>query len=64
MPDITMCDGGDCPNKDSCHRFTATPSAERQAYFTEPPWKEGEPCRHFDPIRLGSGWSVAWMKPR
>jgi len=38
MPDITMCTGGDCPQRHQCHRHTATPSGYRQAYFTKPPW--------------------------
>ena len=32
MPDIAMCEGKDCPIKESCYRFTATPSDRRQAY--------------------------------
>jgi len=39
MPDITMCQGLDCPLKKKCHRFTATPTPERQSYFIKPPYK-------------------------
>jgi len=38
MPDITMCEGYDCPWKTKCHRFTAEPD-EYQSYFTKPPGK-------------------------
>lgn len=36
MPDITMCEGTDCPVKEKCHRFTAKPD-EYQAYFVDAP---------------------------
>lgn len=36
MPDITMCQGRDCPMKESCYRFTATPDP-MQSYFIIPP---------------------------
>jgi hypothetical protein len=26
MPDISMCKGGSCPDKEQCYRYTATPS--------------------------------------
>lgn len=39
MPDITMCKGVDCPNKESCYRFTAEPS-HYQSYFSKPPYNE------------------------
>lgn len=42
MADITMCVGTDCPHKESCYRFTAKPNEYRQAYFTEPPIKDGK----------------------
>ena len=41
MPDITMCPGGGCPLKESCHRFTAKPS-DYQSYFVEPPYNDDE----------------------
>ena len=51
MPDITMCEGGDCPLKESCYRYTATPSEYRQSYFTEIPYnKEEDKCDHRMPI--------------
>jgi hypothetical protein len=32
MPDITMCMGRDCPQREKCYRFTATPNPHRQSY--------------------------------
>lgn len=46
MPDITMCPGEDCPLKESCYRYTATPSEFRQSYFVNTPYKDGE-CDHY-----------------
>ena len=37
MADITMCTGKDCPLKESCYRYTATPNKFRQSYFLQPP---------------------------
>lgn len=48
MPDITMCGGAECPLKESCYRFTATPSEYSQSYFIDPPYdKEYETCGHY-----------------
>lgn len=47
MPDITMCLGEGCPQKDKCYRFTATPSEWRQSYFLGLPMKEDETCEHY-----------------
>lgn len=40
MPDITMCNGGDCPLKETCYRYKATPSEFLQSYFVEVPYDE------------------------
>lgn len=45
MPDISMCSGMQCPQKEKCYLYRAIPS-ERQAYFTYPPY-EGEECEYF-----------------
>lgn len=37
MPDISMCTGGDCPLKNDCYRYKATPN-EYQSYFSYPPY--------------------------
>lgn len=36
MADLTMCRGGECPLKNRCYRFTASPD-EYQSYFAEIP---------------------------
>jgi hypothetical protein len=38
MPDISMCSGEGCPIKDTCYRFTATPTDPWQAYFGGVPY--------------------------
>lgn len=49
MADITMCKGTDCPHRESCYRYKATPSKYMQSYFVEPPVKDGK-CEHFAEI--------------
>lgn len=46
MPDITMCEGKDCPLKEKCLRFKSIPSEFRQSYFLETPYINGN-CSHF-----------------
>lgn len=46
VTDITKCTGENCPFKDRCYRFTAKADEYRQAYFGEPPIKEGK-CKYF-----------------
>jgi hypothetical protein len=41
MPDIAMCLGTDCPQKETCYRYTAKPS-DWQTYFSVPPIKDGK----------------------
>ena len=53
MPDITMCGDNNCPSKDTCWCFSATPSPDRQSYFLETPRKEGESfCNNYWPIYM------------
>ena len=40
--DITKCKGTNCPLKESCYRFTAIENEVLQAYFVEPPIKDGK----------------------
>lgn len=60
MPDIAMCKGTgkphsedksksvDCPKKEMCFRFKATPSEFRQAYFIGIPYDPvTNKCTHF-----------------
>ncbi len=42
MPDITMCEGKDCPLKETCYRFTAKADIYYQAFFAEPPFINNE----------------------
>ncbi len=37
-----MCQGTNCPYKESCYRFTAKPSEYMQSYFIKPPFKDGK----------------------
>ena len=41
-----MCVGTNCPQKESCYRFTAKPNEYRQAWFTESPIKDGK-CEYY-----------------
>lgn len=47
MPDITMCKGGECKQKETCYRFTAIPSEFRQSYFVSPPWMPLKGCEYY-----------------
>lgn len=47
MPDIAMCSGEGCPQRNRCYRATATPSTHRQTYFATPPVKADGTCDHF-----------------
>lgn len=37
MPDISMCSGLECPLKETCYRYKATPS-DWQSYLSEVPY--------------------------
>ena len=50
MPDISKCDGKNCPLKEKCYRFTATSDKYGQSYFSEPPFtivEEKFNCNYF-----------------
>lgn len=38
MPDITMCEGKECPLKEKCYRFKTKPNEYRQSYFIRIPY--------------------------
>ena len=40
MPDIAKCEGTGCSLRETCYRFTATPSEFRQSYFLNVPYNE------------------------
>jgi hypothetical protein len=46
-PDISMCLGGDCPLKHSCHRYAATPSRYMQSYFSDLPVETDGTCKYY-----------------
>jgi hypothetical protein len=53
MPDLTMCEGNDCPLKETCYRYRATASEFRQSYFSDLPYdKEREKCDYYFPTKL------------
>ena len=37
MPDMTKCEGGECPIKNKCYRYTSS-SSMYQSYFMEIPY--------------------------
>jgi hypothetical protein len=37
--DISACNGGSCPLRLHCHRYTCVKEELGQSYFTEPPYK-------------------------
>lgn len=39
MPDISMCQGGNCMLRLNCHRYTAKAEELGQTYFLDPPYK-------------------------
>jgi len=56
MPDITMCEGKQCPIKDDCHRYTAEPTPMRQSWFMTVPYRpDTDHCPHFWPNEKNAG---------
>jgi hypothetical protein len=56
MADITMCEGINCEQRETCYRYIAKESPYRQAYFEKTPvLKDGE-CEMF--------WDVREIKSR
>ncbi len=48
MADISMCEGTDCPLKENCYRYKATPCPIYQTYFVEVPYDhETNDCQYF-----------------
>lgn len=54
MPDITMCEGNECPLKESCYRYKAE-ADQYQCYFVDIPLQEDGTCDYFIEI---------WSKPK
>jgi hypothetical protein len=53
VPDIAMCHGEGCAQKDACYRHRARPTPLRQSYFATPPLRADGTCPHFAEIYLG-----------
>lgn len=51
MADITMCYGKDCPLKENCYCYKATPNKFRQSMFFDSPIKNGK-CDEFWDMRI------------
>lgn len=49
MPDISMCNGKDCPSRFQCYRFTAEPTPGWQAYADFNVDRRGDKCASFWP---------------
>lgn len=47
MPDLTMCEGDGCKAKDTCYRYTTTPTPHRQSYFMTPPVDAKGECEYY-----------------
>jgi hypothetical protein len=56
MPDITMCQVGDCPRKDKCYRSIAQPNYGSQSYFVDDPrkdsWHMPNTCEYFIAVEV------------
>ena len=51
MPDISMCDTEDCPNKITCYRYVAIPD-KYQSFFAADPREPDGSCTNFWDIKL------------
>lgn len=49
MPDISMCANEECPKRNECYRFTATPSPYRQSYAVFNVPNDSDRCDNFWP---------------
>lgn len=54
MPDISMCSNKECPLREGCYRFLATPSEYWQSYCRFEPNKSGE-CTMYWPVNNRRG---------
>jgi len=64
MPDITMCTGKNvnnitCPRKDTCYRYTATPSQYRQSYFVTAPLIDNKTA---GTVECDYHYKIDWVK--
>lgn len=49
MPDISMCANQNCPKRNECYRYTATPNPLRQSYGDFLPKPGDDQCEYFWP---------------
>lgn len=47
MADITMCDGINCPLRETCYRFKAKPDKYGQSYFVKVPVDNDGKCEFY-----------------
>ena len=49
MPDISMCQGRNCPQKETCYRYKATPDKYWQSWaeFDTAREEDGLPCQYY-----------------
>jgi len=47
MPDISMCNGLGCEQKDKCYRHTAKPCEFMQSHFAEAPKASPTECEYY-----------------
>ena len=47
MPDILMCQNEECKDKETCYRYTATPSGHMQSYSIIEGEKTKEDCGEY-----------------
>ena len=53
MPDISMCEGVNCPLAFNCYRFTAKANPYRQTFMVETPWdEEKKECEYYLPEKI------------
>lgn len=50
MPDISMCHGEGCPQKETCYRYTAKPSEYRQSYGMFEANMNNKKCDYYVPV--------------
>lgn len=56
MPDISMCFGKDCAERQGCYRFRALSDGEFQSFGNfEQQRQPGEPCKYFWPTEKAEG---------
>lgn len=55
MPDMAMCKGDGCPDKDFCYRVTAMSDGERQSWLAIPPYLADQELDRKCHLYVGNG---------